>query len=457
MEQAILPKVMGVGLDGVPFSLLRQYVDQGLLPNFQHILKHGHRLHQMEVSIPEISSTCWTSFMTGVNPGEHGIYGFMDLHPGSYELFFPNSVDVQAPTIWDMVGGTTNGRTSSLYERFRQLFPYPGRSVVLNIPQTYPAHRINGVLTAGFVCPDLQRGTYPDSAFQYLKSIDYVPDVDVGKAVTDKAAFLQDVMYALEKREEAFLYFLEHESWDLFLGVITETDRLQHFFFDAARESNHPHHESFLNVYRRVDQIVGRLYRRFMELTDGQGLFLTMSDHGFTVLDQEVNLNAWLKESGWLRLRDQGQWFDKIGSDTRVFAMDPGRFFVHVEGRYPRGSVKLAEKKNVLNELTRALECLYGPDGRRVIRDVYLGESLYHGQASLIAPDLVCVANDGYDLKANVLQPSVFRKGSMTGMHTQYDGHCVLPDTLPVSAHPHIEHLAGIILQFLVNNRTAKC
>jgi len=456
-EQTQRRKVMGIGLDGVPSSLLQQYLDKGMLPGIREILDRGYRLRQMDVSIPEISSTCWTSFMTGVNPGEHGIYGFMDLRPRSYQLFFPSASDVQAPTIWDIVGGTAAGRTSSLAERFAGAFPGPLRSVALNIPQTYPARRINGVMTAGFVCPDLQKGTYPEAAYQYLKSIDYVPDVDAGKAVTDKPSFLRDVQHALEKREEAFLHFLEQEEWDVFLGVITETDRLQHFFFDAARNTGHPYHDAFLEVYRRVDLTVSRLFHRFMDLTQGEGIFLSMSDHGFTVLDQEVNLNAWLQQQGWLRLREQGQWFDRIAADTKVFAMDPGRFFVHVEGRYPRGSVKAADKQRVLEDLAGSLEQLVGPDGRRVVRDLYLGEALYHGQVASTAPDLVCVPNDGFDLKANVTQPVIFRKGPMTGMHTQYDGHCLLPESLPVEGRLHIEQLAGTILECLTKTCSVSC
>ena len=64
-------------------------------------------------SIPDVSSTSWTSFMTGVNPGEHGIFGFMDLSPNSYKMVFPNSRDVYEPTIWEMLGQTVNGKNST--------------------------------------------------------------------------------------------------------------------------------------------------------------------------------------------------------------------------------------------------------------------------------------------------------------------------------------------------------
>ncbi|MFO0768779.1 MAG: alkaline phosphatase family protein [Nitrospiraceae bacterium] len=155
---------------GVPSSLLQEYMDQGDL-GFREITGRGYRLHQMQVSIPEISSTCWTSFMTRVNPGEHGIYGFMDLRPRSYQLFFPSARDVQAPTMWDIVGEQQEGEPPLWPHRLEGRFPNSAlRSIVLNIPQTYPARPINGIMTAGFVCPDLQEGHLSEAAYEW-KSI----------------------------------------------------------------------------------------------------------------------------------------------------------------------------------------------------------------------------------------------------------------------------------------------
>jgi len=53
------------------------------------ILDMGYRIHSMNASLPEISSVSWTSFMTGRNPGEHGIFGFTHLQPGSYGPSLP--------------------------------------------------------------------------------------------------------------------------------------------------------------------------------------------------------------------------------------------------------------------------------------------------------------------------------------------------------------------------------
>ena len=111
-----MKKVLIIGIDGVPYSLLNTYMEKDIMPNLKKILSQGYTLHQMNASIPDISSVSWTSFNTGVNPGEHGIYGFTDLKPDSYSLYFPNSKDIKAPTFWEILGKTGH-KTSTLFQK----------------------------------------------------------------------------------------------------------------------------------------------------------------------------------------------------------------------------------------------------------------------------------------------------------------------------------------------------
>ena len=74
-----------LGLDGVPHSLLENLKKRGRIPYMASIFKNGY-FGRMSVCIPEISSVSWSSFMTGAQSGVHGIYGFMDLEPGTYTL-----------------------------------------------------------------------------------------------------------------------------------------------------------------------------------------------------------------------------------------------------------------------------------------------------------------------------------------------------------------------------------
>ncbi len=445
------PKVLLIGLDGIPCTLLKDYMAKDYLPGFKKILEDGFILHQMDASIPDVSSTSWTSFMTGVNPAEHGIYGFTDLKAKSYQLFVPNSNNIQAPTIWDIIGGTVNGKISTLYEKYKNVADKPLRSIVLNVPQTFPALELNGILTAGFVCPDLRKGTYPEKAYDYLQSIGYLPDVDSAKAVDKKEEFFKDIFLALEKRAVAYEHFIKNEQWDFFAGVITETDRLHHFFFDAAHDPAHPDHAVFLRFYLELDRVVGRLYEIFMEMTDGNGLFLTMSDHGFTVLEEEVYMNAWLRKEGLLNLNNRKDYYERIDAGTKAFAMDPARIYINLEDKYPAGCVSEREKEGVINGLKERLKTLTDGSGRPVIRETFENKELYKGPHSGKGPDLVCLANDGFDLKANLKKDEVFGKGSFTGMHTSYDAHCILPKSVEISRRLHIEHLAGIILEHFKN------
>ncbi|GAG48050.1 unnamed protein product, partial [marine sediment metagenome] len=80
----------------------------------------------MKASLPEISSVSWTNFMTGTNPGTHGIFGFTDFKTDSYDLCFPNFLDLKKETFWDKLGEQRK------------------KCIIINQPSTYPARKING-------------------------------------------------------------------------------------------------------------------------------------------------------------------------------------------------------------------------------------------------------------------------------------------------------------------------
>lgn len=96
-------KVVVLGLDGVPYSLLCRFADEGIMPNIKRLGEEG-TLCSMTASIPEVSSTSWSTFMTGVNPGRHGIYGFMELQKDNYSWKFPNFNDLKSKTLWEIAG-----------------------------------------------------------------------------------------------------------------------------------------------------------------------------------------------------------------------------------------------------------------------------------------------------------------------------------------------------------------
>jgi predicted AlkP superfamily phosphohydrolase/phosphomutase len=390
-----------IGLDGVPFDLLQKLAGGGVMPAMQKLIEEGG-LYRMKASLPEVSSVSWTSFMTGRNPGFHGIFGFTDLRERSYQIRFPNSLDVKAPTLWDRLG--EQGR----------------KSIVINQPSTYPAKKIEGALVAGFVAIELAKAVYPLSHLAPLEKMGYQIDIDTQKARQDHEFLWKELDSTLEGGGRALDYFWNQE-WDYFEFVVTGTDRLHHYLWDAWEDPEHPSHSRFLEYYRKVDGLIDRAAARYRDLTGGtRGLYL-LSDHGFTGIFQEFYLNAWLAQNGYLgfdgtappRLAD-------ISPGTRAFALDPGRIYVNAKGRFPRGVVDKNGARALKAEIKAGLKDLEFA-GRKVVREVFDAEEIYSGPQTPRGPDLVVLAERGFDIKGSFDRKDIFGRSDLKGMHTWDD------------------------------------
>jgi predicted AlkP superfamily phosphohydrolase/phosphomutase len=412
-----------VGLDGTPYTLVRRFVEDGTMPRMAELMRRGTLL-QMDTSMPDISSVAWSSFMTGANPGRHGIYGFLDLQPNSYKIYFPNSSHIKSETVWDAVSRA--GR----------------RSVVINVPSTYPAKPLNGILISGFVAVDLNKATYPQSLVPTLREMDYRIDVDARKVQQSHDALMEDILATLERRVATLLYLFDKEPWDLFIGVITETDRLQHFFMDAIEDDAHKYHSAFRDFYRRVDGFIGQMTERLRDET-----FFIMSDHGFTPIKQQVYLNRWLVDNGYLKLKDNARSIEEIGDGSLAFALDPGRIYVNVKGKYPNGAVERADASKVAGEIKRGLSEI-SAGGELIVKRVYERDELFRGPVVESAPDLCVQTIYGYDLKGAVNKKELMDREIFTGMHTQDDATFFIssPQSALRSDKPHITDVAPTLL-----------
>jgi predicted AlkP superfamily phosphohydrolase/phosphomutase len=444
-------KALIIGIDGVPYTLIKEYLDRGYLPNLKAIVGQGHEIRQMNASIPDISSVSWTTFATGVNPAEHGIYGFTALSPHTYSLFFPNSSDVKAPALWNILGKVGGGKTSTLSAHYHKKVTKPYRSIILNIPHTYPAYPVKGILISGFVAIDLQKAIFPDSIYDYLKGIDYLIDVDAQKGHHDKDTFLQELFSCFATRQEAVQHFFREEPWDIFVACVTETDRLHHFFFDAALEQGHTYHEEFVRFYRALDQFIGDIVATFRKSYGESAFLMILSDHGFTTIKSEIYINKFLQEAGFLELSKDGQFFEKIERGTRAFDMDPGRIYINYRDYYPRGAVDRKDGDRIREEVMKALHSLRDPGGKPVIDKIYAREEIYRGPLLEQAPDLVCLPKDGYDLKGKLESEGVFGNSVFTGMHTWHDALCISPQGVTWDGKPSIEDLADVIMQYFAD------
>lgn len=392
-------KAIIVGLDGVPYSLLQQFIKEGSMPNLAQIVAEG-TLCQMDTSIPDVSSVAWTTLFTGVNPAKHGIYGFMDHRPSSYEMYFPNSEDIRAKTLWQILG--EHGR----------------RSVVVNVPSTYPARALNGTLISGFVAIDLAKATYPSSVLPMLKRSNYQLDVDATKAMESLDAFAENLVTVLDAREKVLWEFLVNHEWDFFLGVITETDRMHHYLWAAVEDPKHQYHDFCRSVYTRLDRFLGKAYEWFR----GKGVFMIMSDHGFCRIQKQVYLNNWLISEGYLRfLTARPRSYADIEGESRAFNMDPARIYLHVEDKYSRGCVSRGEEYESIRQDLKCRLLDFKVDGSPVVEKVFFKEELYYGPLLERAPDMLVLPRWGFDLKGSIAKEDLTGSSLLTGMHTQND------------------------------------
>lgn len=390
-----------IGLDGVPHGMIVDLAQRGIMSTMARLMDSGH-LHRMKASLPEISAVSWTNFMTGTNPGTHGIFGFTDFKPRSYEVRFPNFLDVKTPTIWDKLGA--KGK----------------RCIVINQPSTYPAREIKGVLVSGFVAIELAKAVRPLSNLAVLERMGYQIDIDIMKCRENPAVLWQELSKTMSGRQKALNHYWE-EDWDYFEFVITGTDRLHHFLWKAYEDPSHPSHQNFLDFYRHIDRLIGKIISSYQKLTGSdEGLYI-LSDHGFTGITQEVYLNAWLAKAGYLKFaKSDPEGLQDIAPRTRAFALDPNRIYLNFKNKFPKGTVERSAKRALKEEIARKLEKLEH-QGRKVVRKVFFADEIYSGPHKANGPDLIVLGHPGFDMKGSIRKKEIFGRSSLQGMHTWDD------------------------------------
>ena len=409
-------KIFILALDGLPYSLLNKLLDEGVLPNFKKLV-NNHNLRSMKSVHPPISSVAWASFMTGKDPINHNIFGFIEREPETMEVFVPTSVNLKSKTIWEY-----------LSEKGLRVF-------TMNVPLTYPPKKINGISICGFLGTDIKKGTYPSNVGLELEENGYQIDVDTVKARTDLNGFIKELNYVLDKRTETILKYYDQERWDVFMAHIMATDRLHHFVLQYYEENDPYWTEHFLNIYKKIDVFLGILLEKLPESDE----LIILSDHGFTVLKKEVFINKWLFDNNYLKFVSNSppENLTDIHPDSKAYSLIPGRIYINLKGREKSGTVSPGlEYEKLREELRTKIKALIDPEtGEHVVSDVQTKEELYLNKNSeslnlsidhlnskkdafYYAPDLIIIGNKGYDFKGNLWMNTLFDKGPIVGTHT---------------------------------------
>lgn len=396
-----------IGLDGVPYSLLDNLISSGLMPNLKQIIDKGSFTHGVS-TLPEISSVAWSSIITGKNPGEHGIFGFTDFVPGTYNIKFPNFRDLQSKPFWEIHN-----------ER---------KSIIVNVPSTFPAYKSSGYLISGFVALELERSVYPKSIIPELEALNYKIDVDANKAHESIPSFVEDLFKVLEARLKLFEKWYATKEWDDFMFVITGTDRLMHFLWNAYENKEHTHHNDFINYFKKIDKL---LFASILEKLNENISLLIFSDHGFETLEKEIYVNNVLIEKNLLSLNPaERKMIMNMNNKSKVFCLDPSRLYINEKGKYPEGSVDTGDKEKIINDTISLFDELKY-EGQTVIKKIYRKEEAFRGLHLDKAPDLLFLTEKGFGLRAGFNSEKNFDSGSIfSGKHT-YDDTTVIAVNVP--------------------------
>ena len=228
--------------------------------------------------------------------------------------------------------------------------------------------------------------------------------------------FMEDAYRAFDDRAQVILDRIDSRKWDLLVGVIETTDRVQHMMW-RLRDRTHPmydaamadkHGDAIERIYRRADTFVAEVLEH---LEPGTQLMI-VSDHGFHSWRKAVNLNTWLVQQGYMVVQGQqpgekkledlfggGEFWENVDwSRTRAYAMGLGQIYFNLRGRESKGIVSPgAEAKQLADELSAKLLTMTDPtDGSRIIRAVYHRDNVYSGEFIGNAAELQVGMEDGY-------------------------------------------------------------
>lgn len=167
------PRMIVLGMDGLDPDIVREMMQRGELPNFARLVERGG-LYDMRVPNPPISPTSWASFITGSNPGRHGIFGFIGRNTDSYrpELFtkvqaakdflgIPPALNVPGPYRIPLLPSSSVNQRKG--RAFWDVTSQRGiESTMIRVPVTFPPETVSGKMLSGLGTPDLRgtQGTY---------------------------------------------------------------------------------------------------------------------------------------------------------------------------------------------------------------------------------------------------------------------------------------------------------
>lgn len=432
-------KCVIVGLDGATFDLITPWVREGYLPNLGRLMEQGVYGY-LRSTIPFISAPAWVSFLTGQNPGRHGIFGFRSYDLSKYTCYdekFVTSAKFAGNTIFDSL--SKNHRIASVC-----------------VPMTYPVWSINGEMIAGFPAPPSGAFTYPASLALDVPTVGMPGDFHTWS--TDRKIDRSHTV--LENRLRVTLDYLDGDLFDVVMVVFNNPDDANHHFWkfvdpdnpDYSPESNRRYGWVMQDLYECCDKAVGDILAKL----DDQDWVFILSDHGGMPSPKlYFNTNHWLSEMKLLqpkksgpritdlsrellrRLKESIPYKERIRSimpqgaletissvllDTRNVDWTKTRAYrvpvyanfegieINVAGRQPQGIVAdEGEFEELCHLIIEAVLQIKGDDGEKIVRRAIRKEVEYSGPYVDNAPDIILEMDERYCGGPSLTPPLVQR------------------------------------------------
>lgn len=424
-----MKKVFVYGVDGGSYPLINSFVEQGYLPNYKRMIENGC-FGKFISTVPPHTAPGWTSISTGVNPGIHGIYQFWKTNGTQYIGNYQGSKEWQVSPVWKILNS------------------YGYKTGVINVPMTHPPTELDGFMLSWPLSNTLNY-SYPKSLLKEIIGAGghFSPDIYV--MYTGQKDYLKTACDITKKRLKTIQYLIQNKEWDFFMTVFPEVDRISHYYWQFT-DQNSPYFKedeelrnAVLEMYIKVDKTMGAIVDSLPEDT----LFISLSDHGFRLGEIDFNINTFLVEKGYMKLKkveddkdsemDQegnnwfrttwyGQKYEVDWSQTQLFISAPGSYGVNynLKRRQCDGIVKEQEKEKLFQQLRKdLLEVRHPFKDRTLFRDIVKGNEVYKGKSEELAPDILLIPEDYSTMVSHHLKmDELFSEPEQKGMHCR-DGY----------------------------------
>ncbi len=407
-------KTVIIGVDGATYDILDPMIAEGLMPNLAALIAGGARAI-LKSTIHPLTPPAWTTLMTGVSPGTHGIFDFIKVdRSGSVPSYtLATSEDMKASTLWDIA--SARGK----------------RVTTLNFPVMFPARPVEGVVIPGYVpWSYLGRAIHPRSMAKRLKELGVFKASEMStdwqherKAVQGLGDDQLDEWVTFhitrERRWQAtLLAVMTEDPCDLTAVLFDGVDRIQHLCWhlidpatrnDYASPANEATRQLVLQYFRELDSFIGQI----VEKAGDEARLFIVSDHGFTRAGTRIfYANTWLEHEGLLAWKpdtamdDQGRMaldenteastlIDWAGTRAYSLSSSSNAIFIRAAKDKTSPGVQPEDYAAFRADLVQRLLAVVDPaNGRPVVAEVYLREAAFPGPNMTEAPDLTLRLHD---------------------------------------------------------------